>query len=229
MNFVILYRGEYMTKSDSLTIVPIYTGKNRIFDGFSVYKNGKQVKKDGKPVLLRLQEDERYYQLDENEDTGPRKGAPNGIYMRSSLAADNDVYAYAVKYGSRTWELSFAEYDRLSQPALVFTAKNESGIFKGYTITQYDETSGKIENRGTVAPENVTYKRRSDGRYACIYNDEQSDGQVVPYYMETISKEEYAQRSVLQGERKNIFREIAQDITKAEVQNFTERNNRSLG
>ena len=218
-----------MTKNDSLTIVPIYTGKNKIFEGFGVYKNGKQLKKDGKPVLLRLQEGEKHYQLDEKGNAGPKKGAPNGIYMRSSLEADNDVYGYAVKYGSRTWELSFAEYDRISQPALVFTAKNESGVFKGYTIKQFDETTGRLENRGTVSPENVTYKRRSDGRYACIYNDEQSDGKVVPYYMETISKEEYAQRSAAQGERKNTLKGFAQDITKPEAQNFTNRNDRSLG
>ena len=218
-----------MTKSDSLTIVPVYTGKNKTFEGFGVYKNGKPVKKDGKAVLLRLQEDEKYYQLDEKENAGPKKGAPNGIYMRASLEADNDVYGYAVKYGSRTWELSFAEYDRLSQPALVFRVKNVKGAFKGYTITQFDETTGRVENRGTVTPENVTYKRRSDGRYACIYNDEQSDGRVVPYYMESISKEEYAQRSAVKGERKNTLREIAQDITKPEVQSFSDRNDRSLG
>ena len=218
-----------MTKSDSLTIVPVYTGKNKTFEGFGVYKNGKPVKKDGKAVLLRLQEDEKYYQLDEKENAGPNKGAPNGIYMRASLEADNDVYGYAVKYGSRTWELSFAEYDRLSQPALVFRVKNVKGAFKGYTITQFDETTGRVENRGTVTPENVTYKRRSDGRYACIYNDEQSDGRVVPYYMESISKEEYAQRSAVKGERKNTLREIAQDITKPEVQSFSDRNDRSLG
>ena len=147
--------------------------------------------------------------------------------MRASLAADNDVYAYAVKYGSRTWELSSAEYDRLSQPALVFTEKNEAGVFKGYTITQFDEITGKTENRGTISPENVTYKRRSDGRYACIYNDEQSDGKVVPYYMETISKEEYAQRSKEQPERKSTLRGAAQDITNPELSMRIERNERS--
>lgn len=206
-----------MTKSNALTIVPVYKGKNKIFDGFAVYQNGKPVKKNGKQVILRLQLDKKHYYLDEKEDALPKKDAPDGVYAKGSLAADNDTYGYSIKYGSRTWELSFGEYERLSQPALVFTAKNDTGFFNGYTITQFDEKTGKMENRGTVSPENVTYKRRSDGRYACIYNDEQSDGKIVPYYMESISKEEYNQRMNSQMKRKNTLQEVGKNITKSSV------------
>ena len=77
---------------------------------------------------------------------------------------------------------------------MIFTAKSEKGSFKGYSITQFDENTKKIENRGSISPENVVYKRCSDGKYACIYNDEQAGGEVIPYHMENISKEEYESR-----------------------------------
>ncbi|MBQ8251484.1 MAG: hypothetical protein IJY92_06205 [Alphaproteobacteria bacterium] len=195
-----------MTKSDGLTIVPIYKGKNKIFDGFAVYQNGKPVKENGKPVVLSLQSDKKHYYLDEKGEAFPKKESLDGIYAKGSLAADNEVYGYSIKYGSRIWKLSFGEYERFSQPALVFTVKNDTGIFKGYTITQFDEKTGKMENRGTVSPENVTYKRRSDGCYACIYNDEQSDRKIIPYYMESISKEVYDQRMNPQRERKTCLK-----------------------
>lgn len=184
-----------MAKNDSLSIVPAYVGKNKVFDGFYVYNNGKRVMQDGKPVVLRMQEDDKYYQLDEKENMGPKKGAPNGIYALASLEADNDVYAYSIKYGSRVWQLSYGDFERIAQPALVFKTKSENGSFKGYTITQFNEETKKMETRGTVSANDVIYKRRPDGKYACIYNDETSDHKVVPYYMETISKEEYQQRS----------------------------------
>ena len=75
-----------MTKNDSLVIVPIYTGSKKLFQGYGVYKNGQPVKENGKPVILKLQQDQRHYALDENENIGPKKNAPNGTGLNLSAS-----------------------------------------------------------------------------------------------------------------------------------------------
>ena len=183
-----------MTKNDSLVIVPIYTGSKKLFQGYGVYKNGQPVKENGKPVILKLQQDQRHYALDENENIGPKKNAPNGIYELGDLDAGLGVSDYKVKFGTRTWNVNLETYNFHSQPALIFTKKENDGVFQGYTINQYDEVSKKIETRGFVLPENITYTRQKDGSYACYYNEKYLDGVEIPHYMEKITREEYNAR-----------------------------------
>ncbi len=212
-----------MTNNDSLVIVPVYSGKNKIFQGYCVYDNGKQVKKNGKPVVLKLQQDQKYYTSDENENVGPKKNAPDGIYELGDYDAGLGISGYKVKFGTRVWNITTGTYEHHSQPSLIFSAKEDDNVFKGYTIHQYNEDSKKMETRGFVSLENVTYRRQKNGAYACYYNETYLDGVEVAHYMETISREEYNQRMAsTQNTKNNTLEQFSHaNITNDENLNHT--------
>lgn len=199
-----------MVEKDSLYIVPKRDGRTRRFIGYEVKdSNGPVLGKDGKPVVLKEQKNPKFYTLNEKEDSLPAKNAPDGIYALSTLDADNHVFHYEVKYKNRSWKITEAEHNKNKEPELIFIAKGKNKEFLGYTIHQYDENAKKVVSRGMVSPENVTYRRRKDGRISCIYKDPRQE-----YHIETISSAEFDKRpnAVLETSG-NALMQSAENIT----------------
>lgn len=202
-----------MTDKDELYIVPKRDSKTKQFIGYEVRNAFGPVKgKDGKPVVLK--EQKNFYAFDKNEDSHPTKNAPDGIYALATHDSDNYTFYYQVKYGKRNWKISESEHTRNKEPELFFVPKSEKGSFLGYGIRQYDEAEGKVVSRGTVAPENVSYERRKDGRVNCIYKDRRVDGMIKEYHIETVSLAEFEKRPNARFEENgSVLSRFAADIT----------------